>query len=437
MKDAARRFFLIVFILAAAGLAVTAAQAQPPGQAAPQARDAGQAGVPSEVKGRLSEIEGVPVLQLWGTPSERGYAQGYLLGDKAALLLDGLITIGRAGGGVEGYEQRVLPGLARMKIEPQYEQELRGLLAGAEARAGGPVELPCLGRPVKYDDLLAANCIPDYALMGCSSFAAWGSMTQDGDTLTGRNMDWPPVEVLLKTRMIVVYAPCRETGSLGWASITYPGFIGCITGMNGAGVTVAMHDAPSLPPSLQSGFTPRALALRAAVESAHASTVFEDVKRVLRGRVCAVGNNVMVTRPNADDGQAAVVFEYDGHLLRDGGVTVRTAREGEDFIACTNHYRKRQPPTPCGRYLNLRSVLERIAGEGGQQHVKAERAWKMLRGASSAGAFTHYAVLFEPNKRLLHAAFAGNGKQGPDCKPVTFDVSELLNTMGAGVDTNP
>jgi hypothetical protein len=207
--------------------------------------------------------------------------------------------------------------------------------------------------------------------------------------------------------------------------------------MNAEGVTVSMHDAGGFPSRGSSGFTPRAFALREALESAHAATAFEDVGRVLRERVCIVGNNVPVTRPYVDGKPASVVFEYDGGLSKEQGVTARHTPEGESFLICTNHYRKRAEPTPCGRYARLSKRLEKIAKSGGKKHLTEKTAWKMLKGVSMEGITTLHSVVFEPNKRLMHVAFAKKGKPAPECKPITLDVAKLLKGVGTAAEQGP
>ena len=429
MRDRASGFFLVSCVLAIFGMAVSTASAQLASQTPAAGVASMQAAPLPEVKGKLSEIEGVPLVQVWGTPQERGYALGRLVGDKAVTLLDGMISSGRLGGSAEGYEQMILPVLSRMTLEPQYEQELRGLLAGVEAGAAGPVEVPSLKRALKYEDLLAANCIPDFSMMGCSSFSAWGSMTGDGHTITGRNLDWPAVPQMVDSRMIVVHAPCKQTGALGWVSLTWPGYLGCSTGMNSEGVTIAMHDAGARGPVHAGGFTPRSFAHREALEHAKSATAFEDVGKVLRSRLCAVGNNIMVTRAHPENGAAAVVFEYDGFQTLDVGATQRDPAEGEEYIVCTNHHRVRAQPVTCGRYEGLYNGLRRLVSS--ERKVTQDRAWKLLRGACMSGILTHHSVVFEPDKGLMHVAFSEKGLDAAHCKPLTLNVKELLAGLPA------
>jgi hypothetical protein len=384
-------------------------------------------GPPAEnVNGTLTEIDGLSVLRVWGTPHERGYAQGYLLGDKIVRLIDAFLADGILAQSAEQYEQQLLPALGRMKTDAEFESEVRGLLAGIEARAGGSAEVPFLGRALRYDDLLAVTCTGDLKRGGCSSFAAWGEMTEDSHTIGGRNMDWPEVPVMVETQMILVNVPIADSGKLGWVAVTWPAYLGCVTAMNAEGVTVATHDAEGRPASVRDGFTPYGLMFRRALESAHAATALEDVAQVLRSGISLVGNNMMVTRPYSGDGPGAVVFEFDGNLSEGQGVTLRLPEEKAESIICTNHFRLRAPPNEGDRYIRLDGVLQRIEKKREKRHLTVKRAWKMLQSVSFRTILTHHSTVFEPNKGLMHVALAKPGRNAPKCKKVTLDVQQLL-----------
>lgn len=381
-----------------------------------------------QVHGTLTRVDGVRVLRVWGTPAERGYAQGYLLASDIVTLLDEYLD-----GNVLAYRTVTLPMTRLMRISPEYEAELRGMLTGIESRSGGPANVPSLDRALAYDDLVAINCIPDLALFGCSSFAAWGSMTADGGTLAGRNLDWRRLDALDGSQIVVAYAPWAEQKRLGWVSVTWPGYIGCLTGMNAEGVTVSMHDVRAGPPTTV-GFTPRGLTLRDAIESARAASAVEDVGRVLRGRTSAVGNNVPVAVPHTGKAAASVVFEYDGVLSLSGGVTVRTPDE-RSYQVCTNHYVKRAQRRDCQRFAAIQARLTDLATR--DERLDLDGAWEILRTVERPGngvslpLLTYQSVVFEPNRRRLHVALSREGRPAPRFKPVTFTVGELLNKARA------
>ncbi len=387
----------------------------------------GQNSPPPKVNGTLSEIDGVRVLRIWGSPQERGFAHGYLAGKDFAQLINGFVESGKFMD-VDGYENELLPALTLMKVSPKYEAELRGLLSGLEARAGGPITVPVLGRSVQYKDLVAANCMGDLLRMGCSSFAAWGSMTADGNTLAGRNMDWPSCSALKGNQIVIVHVPDANGKAVGWVSVCWPGLIGCTTGMNSEGVTVAMHDSnrPNVPAIQARDCTPSALLYRDAIESAHSRTAVEDVSRIFhRYRTCSA-YNMMVTWPYHRSGGAAVVFEHDADLNKDGGVTIREPENPDAFLVCTNHFRERYEPMQGIRFPRLSNGLGRLAGTEGSKHLTTRRAWNMLGSVSIEGILTHHSVVFEPNRQVMHVAFAQGGKHAPQCDKVSLDVTKLL-----------
>lgn len=408
-----------------------------------------------KVNGSLTEVEGVRVLRVWGTPQERGYAHGALLAKDILALLDDFLTKGGVRGGPEAYERRILPMLGLMKIAPQSREELQGLLAGMQAVLGEDAEVPSLHRPPRYEDLVAVNCIPDFARMGCSSFAVWGPLAEGGGVLAGRNLDWNTIPPLQGTQIILVHQLDAKSRPLGWVSVTWPSVIGCLTGMNADGVTVSMHDVGAGPPSNKFGFTPRGLALREALEAAHGKTAAKDVARVLRLRRCAVGNNVPVTWPYFGRGSPSVVFEYDGDTAERKGLTLRRPDFGDSgqdaadeerpvgrsgktrshYQACTNHYRLRAAPLGCDRYDGIDRYLKRRSKEG--RPLRLDEAWAVLREVALPRGdvkriMTYHSVVFEPNQRRISVALSVDGRPAPACKAVTFDVAALLEAERAG-----
>ena len=380
----------------------------------------------AKVNGTLSEVDGLRVLRVWGTPEERGFAHGYLLAETIKELANSYLAEGPLGGSLDHYTEEMLPKLKRMKIDPRHEAEMRGILAGLEARLGGPAEIEFLKRSLKYEDIVAINCTGDLIRSGCSSFAAWDDMTKGSDTIAGRNMDWPELASMIKTQIVLVNAPSADGGAKGWVALTWPAYVGCLTAMNSEGVTVATHDVGGRTSSVTSGFTPYGWIFRRAAESAAAHTAFEDIARMLRGEISIVGNNMMVNRPFADGQPAAAVIEFDGDLTNGQGVTVRLPQADSRHLVCTNHFRERSEARACPRYEQLSGVISRIARSEGKRHVTMDRAWKMLAGVSFVDLITYHSVVFEPNKRLMHVAFAEPGRNAPTCKHVTLDVAKLL-----------
>ena len=411
--------------------------------------------VAAPVHGKLSIVEGIRVLSLWGAPEERGYAQGLLLGHDIVQLLDAWVSRGLQSARAEARGSHAFAESQRITRAvfdwpDAFQAELRGLLRGIEAAHEGPAHVPALGRPISFDDLLTINALPELSMLGCSSFAAWGPLTHDHLTLAGRNLDWHAVPSLAEAQIVTVYGADERHQRLGWVSVTWPGFIGCLTGMNGEGVTLSMHDVSVLPPAEAMAllapsadstprdrpsppFLPRGLILREAIESARSQTAREDIDRVLRRHRSLTGNNLPVSLPFRGTEPASLVFEYDGHVGTQGGLMVRAAKIAA-YQLCTNHYLLRKDvPTPqnvtCDRYQRLDAQLETLRQSG--DRLDREKAWDLLRSVAEPRSpesrrLTMCSVLFESNRRLLSVAFARDSSPAPAQKPVTLDVALLL-----------
>lgn len=255
-------------------------------------------------------------------------------------------------------------------------------------------------------------------------------MTSDGHTITGRNDDNLMHSGLFGiAQMIQVRVPESGGSVLPTVTIGYPGFIGCSVGINSAGITLNRNSADNgYQPSVNSGFSPEYLITREALEFAHPSSVIENMENIFRSRTTHGRHCIMVTMPYDNINSASVVFEYDGNLSINGGLTIRQPEAGAFFQICTNHYRDRNQPIECWRYDLINTTMTGIANSAGQEHLSVDSAWELLKELPvGAPNIIDPAVVFEPNKMLIHVAFEENGQHAPFCTKVTFDVNDLIN----------
>jgi hypothetical protein len=276
-----------------------------------------------------------------------------------------------------------------------------------------------LDRPLTLEDLMAANALADWFGMACSTFSAWGSLTDDGQTITARNLDFPSTTIMERSQIVLIYRGDGKTEP--WIGITWPGMIGVYTAMSRAGVTITMHDARGLKPSETIGFTPRSLILREALEKASAHNFADDVRAVLESRRVMVGNNIHVSAPLGTDGRPpAVVFEYDANS-QGSGVTVRDSAANAPALSealwCTNHQRLRTPPQQCWRYEQIQKQLGQLAAAGEKLDVAA--AQELIRGVKTD--ITLHTVCFVPNTKTIHVQIPAISD-----KTVEFDLDQWL-----------
>ncbi len=417
---------------------------------------------PEGVTGRLETRGNRRVLTLWGSPRERGYAQGYLLAD----------VIVR---GIEHDFERVLKpfiptyeSVVRRGVVPKFGfsprelEEMEGLHEGLVAAL--PEErriVKGLDRAFDLTDIKALNTFGDWYGLGCSSLAVWGRLTHDGKPLVGRNFDFPGFYLLVAHQYIVVRAPDGE--AQGQVGVSYPGSIGTMTGMNPAGVFVAIHDVrikPAFDKAMRPN-VPRLIAVRRLLEQTRGADACAQALRLTRAWPTLYGNNLMVVAPGTSEtSPQAAVLEYDCRTDLEGGCTMRIVdTEGVKpdaalpamCLTCTNHHRCRPKPADYvdlykrWRFPLLSSVeglelpreeafdvpglfarMNRVSfpREGTQQLATA------IRGPARAHGTLHQAV-GEPDRACLHIRLGAVGTHIRDVPPMRIDVPARVAAAAA------
>ncbi len=390
---------------------------------------------PPQVTGSLETVEGLRVLKLWGTAEQRGFAHGYLVGADLVQTFEGVVLNAFVVDSPADYETKVRGGLLkRLRFSPDHRAELEGMLRGITEAVGVPAtNLEQLGRNLDVQDLMALNSLADWYPFACSSFSAWGELTESGQMITARNLDFGAMPGLEAQVLIAYLEP--GTGRQPWVSLAWPGTIGAYTAMNAEGVTISMHDAPPARSEAAGACVPRSLVLREAIETARAATAVADVKRVLVKSPAMMGNNIHVSSPYTGQKDPAAVFEYDGDLSNHRGVTQRVsdAKPLPCWLVCTNHHCRRSPaPAPqehpfdtARRYETLSAAL----GEALGSHTLIDLAWArqtMSQVAMQAHLLTLHSVFFFPNRQELHICLATPGVAAPNTDPVRLSLPGLL-----------
>ena len=383
-----------------------------------------------EVTGRLSEIDGIPVLHVWGTPTEQGYAIGTLLASEIVGLYDRLIGYHTWDLNAVRWNNEVLSAAQHFTLAPKYLEEFEGMLQGIESQAGGPVEIPSLGRHLQIEDLVAASYLYDDKRLGCTSFAAWGSMTANGQTLYGRNMDWPALPAFLQApQIVIVRAPWPDSGRLATVSVFFPLIVGVNTAMNADGIVLCNNDAYNeRDPVRQSGFFPAPYSNRTALETARAGTAYEDILRALRAEPSGVGRSLTVSIPSDDGGARGFVFEADGIWEETGGVIVRIPEPTQSYILTTMHHRERGEPIDCP-YYKLGEQTFRAVADGESPPLTVETTWDLLTALTPTGGLTYHSVIFEPESMRMHVRLQEDGVSAQQCRSVTLDVAALFREL--------
>lgn len=345
-------------------------------------------------KGELKYIANIPVVIVEGTPGEMGEQLGALAFRPAtplAKLADEFIA-------KHGWEKaHALVMKTGNLLLPRFPQHHAEELEAAAKAADWPREM-----------LIFAQVIGDLRrAIGCSTFIVEPDRSAIGGPLFGRNVDWPPFGPLDEYSFVTVYRP---DGKRSFASVTFPGVLGCASGINDAGLAIAALDAPAGrdgSPSYNPLGVPTILALRRIMEEC---ATIDEATELLRSIHRGSSLNVALC-----DKSRGVVLEVTPKQ-----VIVRPSADG--ISICTNHFRTEQlgGPESCWRY-------EKLAASAVQDQYNVSDVSERMHSVNQ-GASTLQTMIFEPKSLKLHLAF---GKGPATALPLNTLELEKLFRQGA------
>lgn len=365
------------------------------------------------VNGRVVAHEGLRVVHVWGTPAERGFAHGKLLAEDIASVLRAEFE-GRFSR-MPGLLQQARAAVGRVVTYPDdVRAEIEAVFAGVVA-AGVSREMPELEREFDLEDLLVANALDVFGLMGCSGFTVWGPQVVGGGVLTGRNFDWPLTGDHLLDATIVLVQHLPEGRAV--ASVSWPGYVGSVTGVGSEGVAAFLHvGTGKITRTPEPESWPTAVAAQLALRQFVAKEPDAGLTKVqdLLGYTSPpIGYLTRIVLPAAPaNGSPAVLFETDAKKC------VR-AELPPGACVVTNHFLSRDDGRGASkdsldRQKAIRAGVEGCLGADDKQ-VSIEEGWQMLRSVQRGGrhAFgTLHSLVFRHDPWCFELRLATHGEKG-------------------------
>jgi hypothetical protein len=378
----------------------------------------------------LRWIQGLPVLQLYGTAEERGYAHGYLLGKQIIDFFEFYI-IEDSWHSSKDYTEVFVPFLeTHFNLPDDYKKESRALLQGMKD-SGIHMHVESLDRDFNQTDLLAINAYierraayPVSSPSSCTQFAFWGDFTQktdlQGGLIAARNMDGEcDVRKVTVSHFLIYAVDPTETGHKRWVSFMWPGFIGTISGINEDGLYSMENAGGTGPGPVEGHITPCSWVQRDILERGVQNNTPQEILKKMNsfqcggGGVTAPGSIILWASPYQGQNHPAFVYEGD----RFGG-KMRHPDEGRPVhphnIMASNHHKiygfnPEKPYLSFERPVSFSSLwryevgmneMEAWARQG--KTLGIPEAKRLLQIVSHGS--TEYSILFSANEMKIWVA---------------------------------
>lgn len=313
-------------------------------------------------------------------------------------------------------------------ITDEYKQEIYGISLSASH------DFDFIGQP--YQRMMnyhsahdIGHALQDLALVGCTSFGVWDTLSEDGSLLIGRNFDFYMGEAFARNKIVCFVRPDK---GIPFMTVTWAGMTGAVSGMNLSGLTVTINAAKSEIP--MSARTPISLVAREILQ--YASTI-DEAFAIAKQRETFVSESLLIG--SAADHRAAIIEKAPSKLSL-------YAPEG-GMVVCSNHY---QSETFAGDKLNRKNIRESSSAYRYRRMkelveanypVSVADAAAILRnrdGLNNAGIgmgnemavnqlIAHHSVIFQPEQRLVWVS-AGPWQSGPY---ICYDLNKIFHTFAA------
>ncbi len=320
-----------------------------------------------------------------------------------------------------------------LHINEEYKTEIYGVSKFAAAKYDY-IASPYLRSLYLHGAHDIGHALQDLALVGCSSFAAWGDKTVDGGLIIGRNFDFYAGDEFAKQKIVSFVNP-----DMGYKfmSIAWGGMIGVVSGMNDQGITVTINAGKSKIPLIAK--TPISLVTREILQ--YASTIDEAIA-IAKKREVFVSESIFIG--SAKDKRAMLIEVSPKNF---GVYEVANSNQ----LVCANHFQSDaykddkknlkhiKESHSQYRYDKMLSLLAKTPKLSVKKAVTMLRAKEGLKdkaiGYGNEKALNqllaHHGIVFQPEK--LKVWVSTNPYQLGEF--VAYDLNEVFNKLKNNPET--
>jgi isopenicillin-N N-acyltransferase-like protein len=326
-------------------------------------------------KGQLRYLNDLPVLIVRGSPEEIGEQMAVLAvkpGEKILNYPKDMLERFRLPVGWQLFATAGAGMLAQFPADHRKELE-------AMAKTG-----------IDRESLIVGNTLFDIKKsFACSALHVTADRSKTGGPLFGRNLDYPPLGYAHHYSLVTIYRPA---GKHAFAAIGFPGLVGCISGMNDAGLALGVLEIYSVKRGVERfdpKGTPYALCYRRILEECSTIAEAEKLLRSLK--------RTTTTCLAICDRDRVAVFEITPKEL-----VVREPMDG--LCSCTNHFcsKELKPASETRMFRSLERFKE-LEKARDLKKLSVEDVHRRMHAASNRYTTMH-TMVFEPRTLKLHLA---------------------------------
>jgi hypothetical protein len=328
--------------------------------------------------GELKTVNGLPVLFVRGSPEQ--------IGEQVAVLA------AKQGKRIFDYPWDFLSAYRSQFLWPYLVRQGEQMVERFPATYRTELETLVKTSGIDRGRVVAGNTMFDLKKMvACSALVVEADRSATRGPLLGRNLDYASFGYAQQYSLVTVYRPA---GKRAFASVGFPGLVGCLSGMNDAGLALAVLEIFAVKDPTEkfdpSG-TPYALCYRRILEEC--ATV-DEAEALLRGMKRTTTTSLAIC-----DKKGGAVLE-----ITPKSVIRRPPVAG--FCACTNHFCTE--PLKTDRPSNFASSQVRFATlqnacEAAPPRITLEDLHRHLDSVN-LGKMSLQTMIFEPDALTLHLA---------------------------------
>ena len=248
------------------------------------------------------------------------------------------------------------------------------------------------------------HALQDLMLVGCTSFAAWDSKTEDGELLLGRNFDFYAGDEFGEQKIAAFVNP--DSGHK-FMMYTWGGMIGAVSGMNEQGITVTINAGKSKMPMVAK--TPISLLAREILQ--YAGSISEAIE-IAKSREVFVSESIMV---GSGEEKKAILIEVSPSNF--GVFEVSNS----DELICSNHFQSEAYKNDSKnlsaieeshskyRYDRMQQLVDNSEKLNPEKAVEILRNTKGLDGKNLGYGnekainqlLAHHGIVFKPREKMV------------------------------------